>query len=60
MQQFAAHVTWLTDILADGRPYLLGTEPSAADLAAYPSIWFLRKWGGEETERQLPVRPLFP
>jgi hypothetical protein len=31
---------------------------SAADLAAYPSIWFLRKWGGAETERWLPIKPL--
>ena len=60
VQQVVAHATWLTDILADGRPFLLGPEPSAADLAAYPSIWFLCKWGGDETERRLPVRPLFP
>lgn len=60
VQQFVAHCAWLKSMLADGRPYLLGTEVSAADLAAYPSIWFLRKWGGDETERWLPVAPLFP
>jgi glutathione S-transferase len=60
VQQFTAHCTWLKSFLADGRPYLLGGKVSAADLAAYPSIWFLRKWGGAETERWLSVKPLLP
>jgi glutathione S-transferase len=58
VQQLVSHLAWLRTILADGRPYLLGDHASVADLAAYPSIWFLRKWGGAETERQLPVKPL--
>lgn len=60
VQQFVAHCDWLKSLLADGRPYLLGNQVSAADLATYPSIWFLRKWGGSETERWLPVKPLVP
>ena len=57
LQQLAAHLDWLGTMLADGRPFLLGERVSAADLAAYPSLWFLRKWGGDETTR-LPVEPL--
>ena len=58
VQQLVAHLDWLGTIMADGRPFLLGDRVSASDLAAYPSLWFLRKWGGEETERRLPVAPL--
>ena len=58
VQQLVAHLAWLKTFFADGRPYLLGDQVSAADLAAYPSIWFIRKWGGEETERRLPIGPL--
>ncbi len=28
--------------LADGRPYLLGTEPSLADATCFQQVWFLR------------------
>ena len=58
VQQLVAHLAWFKTILASGRPFLLGEQVSAADLAAYPSIWFLLKWGGEETERRLPIQPL--
>ena len=58
VQQLVAHLAWFRKIMADARPFMLGDEVSAADLAAYPSIWFLRKWGGAETERLLPIKPL--
>ena len=58
VQQLVAHLAWLNAIFADGRPFLLGNRVSAADLAVYPSIWFLRKWGGEETDRRLPIQSL--
>ena len=58
VQQLVAHLAWLRSMMADGRPYMLGDQASAADLAAYPSIWFLRKWGGTETVRRLPIEPL--
>ena len=58
IQQLAAHLTWLRTMMPDGRPYLLGSQASAADLAAYPSLWFLRKWGGAEVERQFAIAPL--
>ena len=53
-----AHLAWFRSILADGRPYLLGEQVRAPDLAAYPSVWFLRKWGGAETEKRLRIEPL--
>ena len=58
VQQLVAHLAWFASMMADGRPYMLGDQVSAADLAAYPSIWFLRKWGGAETERRLSIKPL--
>ena len=58
VQQLVAHLARLRTILADGRAYLLGEQVSAADLAVYPSLWFLQKWGDTETERQLQVAPL--
>jgi glutathione S-transferase len=37
-----AHAALLDVQLADGRPFLLGDEPSLADFAAYHPVWFLR------------------
>jgi glutathione S-transferase len=37
-----AHAALLDVQLADGRPFLLGNEPSLADFAGYHPIWFLR------------------
>ena len=58
VQQLVANLGWFVSMFADGRPYMLGDRVSAADLAAYPSIWFLRKYGGAETGRLLPIEPL--
>jgi len=35
-------IKWLADMLADGRPYLLGAVPCIADFAAYHVVWFYR------------------
>ena len=35
-------IKWLADMLADGRPYLLGAQPCIADFAAYHVVWFYR------------------
>jgi glutathione S-transferase len=35
-------LAWLADMLADGRRYLLGGEPTIADFAAYHVVWFFR------------------
>ncbi|MFO1072231.1 MAG: hypothetical protein U1E17_06020 [Geminicoccaceae bacterium] len=48
----------LAQMLADGRPFLLGAAASAADLAAYHPLWFARQNGGPEVEALLPLAPL--
>jgi glutathione S-transferase len=58
VQQLAAQLQRFVDMLADGRPYVLGDRISAADLALYPSIWLLRKSCLGEDERLLPMKPL--
>ncbi|MFO1142081.1 MAG: glutathione S-transferase family protein [Amaricoccus sp.] len=55
LQQGAAHFGWLAAMLADGRPYLLGDVPSAADFAAYSPLWVLRDQGGPDAEAKLPL-----
>jgi glutathione S-transferase len=37
-----SHAALLDTQLADGRPFLLGEEPSLADFVGYHPIWFLR------------------
>jgi glutathione S-transferase len=58
VQQLAAHLGWFVAMLAGGRPYVLGERVSAADLAIYPTLWFLLKNGGTEARRLLPIEPL--
>ena len=48
LQRVNAHVAWLAQALSDGRKFILGEQPSAADLSAYHPIWFARQNGGEE------------
>ena len=55
LQQGAAHLGWLTGMLADGRPFILGEAVSAADLAAYSVFWLLKEQGGEEAVSRLPL-----
>ena len=40
--QLRAHAQWIDLQLADGRPFLLGEQPSLADAAVYHPVWFLR------------------
>ena len=35
-------IAWLANMLDDGRLYLLGSDPSIADFAAYHVVWFYR------------------
>jgi len=58
LQQGAAHLGWLAGMLADGRAFLLGAEPSAADLAAYCPIWMLTNRVGARADELLPLAPL--
>jgi glutathione S-transferase len=48
LQRVNAHLARLAEILADGRKFILGKDPSAADLSAYHPIWFARQNGGSE------------
>jgi glutathione S-transferase len=48
LQRVNAHLAWLADALSDGRKFILGKDPSAADLSAYHPIWFARQNGGTE------------
>ena len=48
LQRVNAHIAWLAEVLADGRKFIFGTDPSAADLSAYHPIWFARQNGGGE------------
>jgi glutathione S-transferase len=59
VQQLAAHLDWLTWMLADGRPFLLGDAPSGSDLAVYHIIWFLRQNGGAKAETMLSLERLY-
>lgn len=40
--QFRAHLDWIDRQLADGRNWLLGTEPSLLDINAYMNVWYVR------------------
>ncbi|HEX6721975.1 MAG TPA: glutathione S-transferase family protein [Burkholderiaceae bacterium] len=48
LQRFNAHIAWLAELLGDGRKFLLGADPSAADLSAYHPLWFAHQNGGSE------------
>ena len=54
-QRLNAQLHWLGQLLADGRRYVFGSQPTAADLAAYHVLWFARQNGGPEIEALLPI-----
>ena len=58
LQQGAAHLAWLDDMLSDGRPFILGDRVSVADLAAYSTFWVLQTQGGEDAVGRLPYKKL--
>lgn len=60
LQRLNAHICWLDQILSDGRKFIFGEHPSAADLAAYHVIWFVRQNGGPEIEGVLPALATSP
>ncbi len=49
-QQLVVHLDWLTSMLADGRPFLLGTQAGIADISAYHILWFLGTGGEKATD----------
>jgi glutathione S-transferase len=40
-EQWRAYADWIERQLADGRPFLLGAQPSLADLSMFIEVWFL-------------------
>ena len=40
--QLRAHLDWIESQLGDARPWLLGGEPSLADISVYMNIWYVR------------------
>ena len=57
-QRVSAQMALLAEMLGDGRRFLFGDAPSAADLTAYHTLWFVRQNGGAEAEAILPYAPL--
>lgn len=57
-QRVAAAMTQLIDMLADGRRFLFGNSLSAADLAAWHPLWFIRSYGGAPAMAGLPFTAL--
>ena len=53
-QQLVAQLEWLTEMLEDGRPYLLGAEPSLADISCRHILWFLGSGGEPSTDVLIP------
>jgi glutathione S-transferase len=54
VQRINSHLVWLIDILADGRSFLQG-EPSAFDVTAYHTLWFVKQNCRNEAENLLPA-----
>ena len=50
--QTYAQLSLAEEMLADGRPFLLGGEPSLADCALYNPVWFIQQQLGAGTARR--------
>ena len=57
-QRVRTQMALLAEMLGDGRRFLFGDAPSAADLTAYHTLWFVRQNGGADAEAMLPYAPL--
>jgi glutathione S-transferase len=60
LQRVNAHFHWLGETLADGRRFIFGQGATAADLAAYHPIWFIRQNAGPEIEALLSIDAIGP
>ena len=55
VQRINAHLAWVSDMLTDASPFLLGSStPSALDLTVYHTLWFAKVNGGAEVAVLLP------
>lgn len=53
-QQLAAYLEWVTFMLEDGRPFLLGQKAGLADISVSHILWFLESGGPEATDVLIP------
>ena len=54
-QRIRSHLAWLTNMLDDGREFLLGdTSPSAFDVTAYHLLWVMKNNMIDEAKNLLP------
>jgi glutathione S-transferase len=60
VDQLRPQLDWLSQMLEDGRPYLLGARPTLADLAAYHPVWFMRSLLGPAAAAVPGVGALLP
>ncbi len=49
-EQCRIMLQWLEEVLADGRDFLLGSEPGLADFGVYQRVWWLHAFGGKATD----------
>jgi glutathione S-transferase len=54
LQRLTVHMSWLGQMMGDGRDFLLGATPGAADLSAFHPIWFIRQNSGPGVDALLP------
>ena len=52
LAQIAPQLAWLEDLIAAGQDFVLGDEPSLADLALYEAPWFLETIDGPQQRMQ--------
>jgi glutathione S-transferase len=60
VDQLRPQLDCLSRMLADGRPYLLGPDPTLVDFAAYHPVWFMRSLLGPGAAAVPGLAGLFP
>ncbi|MGJ4949769.1 glutathione S-transferase family protein [Bradyrhizobium sp. HKCCYLS20291] len=58
LQQVHAQYAWLKAALADGRPFIFGSKPSALDLTCYQTTFLMRKNCPPEVDTLAGLAPL--
>jgi glutathione S-transferase len=58
IDRLRAHFHWPAGMFGDGRPFVLGAAPSAADFSAYHIIWLLRRNLGADIDALVPFARL--
>lgn len=57
-QQLVVYLEWITDMLADGRSFLSGSQPGLIDITCQHILWFLRSGGEKATDVLQPYEQL--